>query len=81
MVTVVGPDGVGTFVCVSTRRPLNVRVAVPPDAGTVPPGRMLLVVEDDSVSGGTTETSSTTSPRDEFLVVETDVKLPPIESV
>ena len=72
---------VGVFVCVSTRRPLNVRVAVEPDAGTVPPGRMLPTVDDDSVSGGMTETSSTTSPRDEFFVVDTDVKLPPIESV
>jgi hypothetical protein len=72
---------VGVFVWVRIRRPLNVRVAVPPEAGTVPPGRILLVVDDDRVNGGMTETSSTTSPREAFLVVDTDVKLPPIESV
>ena len=67
------PDGCETEVCVNTRRPENVRVAVPVLLAGLPRA-IVVVVVDDSVSGGITDTSSTTSPREAFRVTEITVK-------
>ena len=72
------PWGCDTDVFVSSRRPLNVRVAV--DVVVTPETGSVVTVETERFSGGMTETSSTTSPRVVLRVVDTEVKFWPVVS-